>query len=61
VDFEGHSIYDIGAFPEPPLSGKITQRVMQPWTLPKDEKEAAAVRKMQDMIEKLKRKREAKS
>jgi tetrahydromethanopterin S-methyltransferase subunit A len=61
VDFEGHSIYDIGAFPELPLSGKITQRVMQPWTLPKDEKEAAAVRKMQDMIEKLKRKREAKS
>ncbi len=61
VDFESYSLYDIGAFPEPPLSGKITQRVMQPWTLPKDEKEAAAVKKMQDMVERLKKKREAKS
>jgi tetrahydromethanopterin S-methyltransferase subunit A len=61
VDFEGCSLYDIGAFPEPPLSGKITQRVMQPWTLPKDEKEAAAVKKMQDMVERLKKKRETKS
>jgi tetrahydromethanopterin S-methyltransferase subunit A len=61
VDFEGYNLYDIGAFPEPPLSGKITQRVMQPWTLPKDEKEAAAVKKMQDMVERLKKKREAKS
>jgi len=61
VEFEGRSIYDIGAFPEPPLSGKITQRVMQPWTLPKDEKEAAAVKKMQEMVERLKKKREEKS
>ncbi len=60
VSFEGCHVYDIGAFAEPPLSGKITQRVMQPWTLPKDEKEAAAVRKMQEMVEKLKKKREAK-
>jgi tetrahydromethanopterin S-methyltransferase subunit A len=60
VDFEGYNVYDIGAFPEPPLSGKITQRVMQPWTLPKDDKEAAAVKKMQEMVEKLKKKREAK-
>jgi tetrahydromethanopterin S-methyltransferase subunit A len=60
VDFEGCSLYDIGAFPEPPLSGKITQRVMQPWTLPKDQKEAAAVKKMQEMVERLKKKREAK-
>jgi hypothetical protein len=34
---------------------------MQPWTLPKDDKEAAAVKKMQDMVERLKKKREAKS
>jgi tetrahydromethanopterin S-methyltransferase subunit A len=57
VDFESRSLYDIGAFPQPPLSGKLTQRVLQPWTLPKDEREAAAVRKMQDMVEKLKKKR----
>ena len=59
VSFEGRKVCDIGAFPEPPLSGKITQRVMQPWTLPKDEKEAAAVKKMQEMVEKLRKKREA--
>jgi len=61
VDFESYSLYDIGAFPEAPLSGKLTQRVLQPWTLPKDDKEAAAVKKMQDMVERLKKKREAKS
>lgn len=61
VDFEGYRLYDIGAFPQAPLSGKLTQRVLQPWTLPKDEREAAAVQKMHDMIERLKKKKEAKS
>lgn len=61
VDFESYRLHDIGALPQAPLSGKLTQRVLQPWTLPKDEREAAAVQKMQDMIERLKKKREAKS
>ena len=61
VDFEGYRLYDIGAFPQAPLSGKLTQRVLQPWTLPKDEREAAAVQKMHDMIERLKKKKEEKS
>jgi tetrahydromethanopterin S-methyltransferase subunit A len=58
VQFMGYTVYDAGAFPEAPLSGKITQRVMQPWTLPADEKEQAAVRKMQEMVEKIKKRKQ---
>jgi len=28
VDFEGYRIYDVGAYAEPPLSGRITDRVV---------------------------------
>ncbi len=55
VEFMGYSVYDTGAYPEAPLSGKITQRVMQPWTLPADEREQAAVERMQAMVERLKK------
>jgi len=55
VEFLGRTLYDIGAFPEPPLGGRITQRVLQPWTLPADEKEQAAVRKMREMMERIKK------
>ena len=54
VDFLSYSLYDPGAFPDPPLSGKITMRVTQPWIDPPDEKEADAVMKAKEMIEKLK-------
>ena len=55
VEFEGYKVYDIGAFPKAPLSGKITDRVMQPWLLPKDEKEMEAVERMKKMVEKLRK------
>jgi tetrahydromethanopterin S-methyltransferase subunit A len=59
VDFEGYELHDIGAYPEPPLSGRLTDRVMQPWKLPKNEKEMKAVEKMRRFVETLrKRKRE---
>ncbi len=54
VDFRDYSLYDPGAFPEPPLSGKITMRVTQPWAKQPDEKEAEAVRKAKELIERLK-------
>lgn len=57
VDFMGYSLHDTGAYPEPPLSGKITQRVTQPWTLPADEKEQQAVQRMKKLVERLKNKR----
>jgi tetrahydromethanopterin S-methyltransferase subunit A len=54
TEFMGYNVHDVGAWPEPPLSGKITQRVLQPWTLPADERERTAVRKMQELVERLK-------
>lgn len=60
TEFMGYLVCDVGAYPQPALSGKITQRVMQPWNLPADEKEQAAVRKMQEMVKRI-RDRKAKS
>jgi tetrahydromethanopterin S-methyltransferase subunit A len=54
VNFRDYSLYDPGAFPEPPLSGKITMRVTQPWAEQPDENEAEAVRKAKELIERLK-------
>ena len=34
VDFRGYALWDPGAYPEPPLSGRITWRVTQPWPAP---------------------------
>jgi len=56
VDFEGQRVYDVGAYPEPPLSGKITGRVMEPWKQPQSEQERQAVQKMWDWVERVKKK-----
>jgi tetrahydromethanopterin S-methyltransferase subunit A len=56
VELEGRQVYDMGAFPQPPLSGKITDRVTQPWRLPRDEQEKQAVARMQEMVERLRKK-----
>ena len=55
VDFRGMLLCDPGAYPEPPLSGKLTWRVFQPWAEPEDDKEREALRRQQDLIERLKR------
>jgi len=47
----GYTLYDVGAFSEPPLSGKITQRVMEPWKQPQNDEEREAVKKMWQMVE----------
>ena len=59
VDFEGYKLWDMGAFPEPPLSGKITMRVAQPWNLPQTEEEKKAVERAREIIERLKRKKKS--
>ncbi len=56
VEFKGYSLYDPGAYPEPPLSGKITWRVTQPWSEPQDEKEREALEKVKKQMELLKAK-----
>ncbi len=55
VDFEGQQVYDVGAYPEPPLSGRITGRVMEPWKHPQNEKEREAVDRMKALMERLKK------
>jgi tetrahydromethanopterin S-methyltransferase subunit A len=53
VEFRGQTLYDRGAFPEPPLSGSITWKIMQPWGEPRDDKEREAKKRafaLMDMI-----------
>jgi hypothetical protein len=46
-------LYDPGAYPKPPLSGKLTWRITQPWTEVLDDKEREAKRKAQDLMNRL--------
>jgi tetrahydromethanopterin S-methyltransferase subunit A len=54
VEFKGYPLYDLGAYSEPPLSGKITWRVTQPWAEPEDEKDREALEKVKKQMELLK-------
>ena len=54
VSFKGYSLYDPGAFPQPPLSGKITMRVTNPWIEQPEEREHDAIERAKALIEKLK-------
>lgn len=56
VEFKGQSLFDPGAFTEPPLTGKLTWKVTQPWSEPGDDSERVAKQKALDMIERLKKK-----
>jgi tetrahydromethanopterin S-methyltransferase subunit A len=53
VAFRGHMLCDPGAYPEPPLGGRLTWRVTQPWAEPADEREHKAVERVRQMIETL--------
>jgi tetrahydromethanopterin S-methyltransferase subunit A len=46
--------FDPGAYPEPPLSGVITWTFPQPWTVPTNEKEIEAKKKVEALQELLK-------
>lgn len=54
VEFMGYQLYDKGAYPEAPLSGKITWKILQPYWEPEDEKQREAKRKAQDLMERIK-------
>jgi tetrahydromethanopterin S-methyltransferase subunit A len=60
VEFRGYSLYDIGAYPADPLSGRITWRVTQPWTEPINEAEKQAYERAKRMLDEI-RKRNIKS
>jgi len=54
VDFGKYSLYDPGALPEQPLSGKLTMRVMQPWIEPPEAKEQDAIKRAKELMASLK-------
>jgi tetrahydromethanopterin S-methyltransferase subunit A len=56
VEFRGQLLSDPGAFPEPPLSGRLTWNITQPWAEPGDDTERAAKQKALELIERLKKK-----
>jgi tetrahydromethanopterin S-methyltransferase subunit A len=60
VVFRGYTLYDPGAYPEPPLGGRITWRVTQPWAEPTDERERQAKERLNAMIAKLRARRQEK-
>jgi tetrahydromethanopterin S-methyltransferase subunit A len=60
VEFRGQPLFDPGAFSETPLSGRITWRITQPWAEPGDEGERAALRRTQELMQKLRELQERK-
>ena len=56
VEFRGQTLFDPGAFPEPPFSGRLTWTVSQPWAEPGDDSERAAKQKALELIGRLKKK-----
>jgi len=51
--FRQYTLYDPGAYPQPPLGERITWRVTQPWSVPADEEEKRAVDRVRAMIERI--------
>ncbi len=58
--FRNYELSDPGAYPEPPLEGKITWKVRNPFTEPKDEQARSRVEKARQLIEEIKRRVEEK-
>ena len=54
VQFREYSLHDPGALPQPPLNGKITMRVTQPWIDPPSDKEQEAIKRAKEMMAMLK-------
>ncbi len=57
VKFKNYFLYDAGAYPKEPLTGKITWRVSMPWAQPTDKKEEEALKKAKELMEKLRAKK----
>jgi len=53
--FGNYVLSDPGAYPEPPLSGKITWKVRNPTTEPKDDQARTRVEKARELMERIKR------
>jgi tetrahydromethanopterin S-methyltransferase subunit A len=53
--FRNYRLCDPGAYPEPPLSGKITWRVKDPYREPKSQDERQAADKIRALSERIRR------
>lgn len=53
VEFMGYRLYDMGAYPEPPMSGTITWKILQPYWEPKNEQQREAKRRAEDLMERI--------
>jgi len=60
VAFKGYQLFDPGAFPEPPLVGKITWRVTNPAVEPKDDEERRRADRFHALTERVRKAVEAK-
>ncbi len=58
VEFEGQLLHDPGAYPKPPLSGKITSRILEPWKQPQTDGEREAVERMWAMVARIRKTRD---
>ena len=58
--FDGQTLYDIGAYPEGPISAKLTWRVTNPVFEPKDESERKQKEGFMKRMEEIKKKVQAK-
>jgi tetrahydromethanopterin S-methyltransferase subunit A len=61
TDFCGHALFDPGAFPEPPLSGRITWRVTHPEREPKTDDERERRAKLQSLMDRVRKSVEGRS
>jgi len=59
--FRNYTLYDPGAYPEAPLSGKITWRVTHPEREPKSDEERGQKEKLQALMERVRKATEAKN
>ena len=55
TSFGNYVLSDPGAYPEPPLNGKITWKVRDPRREPKDEQSRTRVEKARELMERIKR------
>ncbi len=60
TSFRQYELYDPGAYPEPPLSGKITWKVTRPSEEPKSAEERTQRNKIQTLIERIRKTAEQK-
>jgi tetrahydromethanopterin S-methyltransferase subunit A len=61
VEFQGYSLFDPGAYPDPPIGARITWRVTQPWAEPSSESERQALERARAMVQRLRERGETKS